>query len=90
MPTASLAHKRLQMLHVSLTCSTIQPAPAHGKLSDEKRYRAHSHDLFDLAGLVIELLNQGPGRSGGQVVAWLLRHPLITHERGIPRDRHKN
>lgn len=38
MSASSLAHERLQALHVSPTCSTIQPAPAHGKLRDEKRY----------------------------------------------------
>jgi hypothetical protein len=37
---ASLAHERLQTLHVSVSCRVRrdQPVPAHGKLIDEKRY----------------------------------------------------
>jgi len=36
---ASLAHERLQVFHVSVSCSNeVQPAPTHGKLSDEERY----------------------------------------------------
>ena len=36
---ASLAHERLQTLHVSeIVFDETSPAPAHGKLSDEKRY----------------------------------------------------
>ena len=34
---ASRASERLQAFNVGLTCSTSQPVPAHGKLSDEKR-----------------------------------------------------